>query len=91
MAGYINGDAVEFTGEVRQLHGGEFRVFRWLEGVKVGQEGVTRTEGQTGSHEQAGRDHRGRVRHGYGVSPGLQPRAYLVARWRAVCRRAVHE
>ena len=41
MAGYINGDAVEFTGEVRQLHGGEFRVFRWLEGVKVGQEGVT--------------------------------------------------
>jgi hypothetical protein len=38
---YICGDLAEYTGKMKQIHGGSFYVFRYLEGEKKGKEGVT--------------------------------------------------
>ena len=38
---YIDGDLVEYTGETKQIHGGNFYVFLYIEGLKKGKEGVT--------------------------------------------------
>jgi Inorganic Pyrophosphatase/Type III restriction enzyme, res subunit len=39
--GYFKGDQIRYTGETRELHGGTFHVFTYLEGPKSGEEGVT--------------------------------------------------
>ena len=38
---YIKGDQVQYTGTTQQLHGGTFYDFKYLDGTKAGQMGVT--------------------------------------------------
>ena len=51
---YINGDKVEFTGETRDIAGGKFYVFKFLEGTRAGKEGVTQ-RGPDGKSPDDGR------------------------------------